>query len=90
MRARQLLEVLAKAHMTPIPAAGIRAVEMLLTETEYADEISPEDLTSTIMRMDDEAAREAKVFAAAHKVPIWRALGIVWFKGRPRGRKRTG
>lgn len=89
MRARQMLEVLAKARMAPVPAAGVRAVEMLLCDPEYSGEISAEDLTSTIMTMGPQAERDAKVFASAHNVPLWRALGITWFKGRPRGRNRA-
>lgn len=89
MRARQMLDVLAKARMAPIPAAGVRAVEMLLCDPEYSDDITAEDLTSTIMAMGPQAERDAKVFASAHSVPLWRALAITWFKGRPRGRNRS-
>jgi hypothetical protein len=89
MRARQMLEILVKAKMAPIPAAGVRAVEMLLNDPEYSGEITAEDLSTTILMMGERAEQEAKVFAAAHNVPLWRALGIIWFKGRPRGRKRA-
>jgi hypothetical protein len=89
MRARQLLEVLTKARIAPVPAAGVRAVEMLLCDPEYSGEITADDLTSVIVTMGPQAERDAKIFASAHNVPLWRALAITWFKGRPRGRKRT-
>lgn len=89
MRARQMLEVLAGARMAPVSAAAVKAVEMLLADPEYRDEITAADITSTIMAMGARAETEARVFAAAHGVPLWRALGITWFKGRARGRKRA-
>ncbi|MCS0501594.1 DUF6551 family protein [Ancylobacter mangrovi] len=90
MRARQMLEVLGKARMAPVSFAAIRATEMLLTDPEYAGEITPEDLSSVIMALGPEGERQAKLFAASHGIPLWRALGITWFKRRPRGRKRAG
>jgi hypothetical protein len=87
--ARQYLDILAKANCAPIGQAHIKAVEMLMKEVEYAGQISPEDLTTTIIATRDKAEREAKVFAAAHDVPFWKALGIYWFKERPRGRRRA-
>ncbi|MGN6772022.1 MAG: hypothetical protein ACTHJQ_19575 [Rhizobiaceae bacterium] len=80
MRARQMLEVLAKADLKPITAHQIKAVELLLTDAEFIDQIDPEALTDAIagkaMVLDD----EAKLFAATHKVAQWRALASVWFK----------
>jgi hypothetical protein len=88
MRARQILEVLVKANRAPIRVQDIRAVEMLMTESEYADEIDAEMITDAILRTDGTAENEAKVFAAAHKVPLFKALGIQWFRAK-RGRKRA-
>ena len=87
--ARQMLEILAKAKCAPILAAQIKAIEMLMKEPEYTGQIEPDDLTTTIIATRDSAEREAKVFAAAHDVPLWKALGIYWFKERPRGRRRA-
>jgi ParB-like chromosome segregation protein Spo0J len=85
MRARQMLEVLAKADLTPITAHQIKAVELLLTDAEFREHIEPEALTDAIMgkalALDDDAA----AFAATHRMPKWRALASVWFK---RSRKR--
>lgn len=89
MLARQILDVLAAANCAPITAAQIKAVEQLLKDPEYAGQISGADLTTTIIAMRVNAEQEARVFAAAHDIPIWRALAITWFKGRPRGRRRA-
>lgn len=80
MRGRQFLEVLAKADLKPITAHQIKAVELLLTDPEFCDQIEPEALTDAIsghsLVLDDEAA----AFAATHRMPKWRALASVWFK----------
>jgi hypothetical protein len=87
--ARQMLDVLATAACAPVTAAQIKAVETLLSDPEFRGEIEPGDLTTVIIAMRGEAEREAKLFAAAHKVPLWRALAIVWFRRKPRGRRRA-
>lgn len=89
MRARQVLQVLAEAECAPISASGIKAVEMLLHDQEYAGQVVAADLTTTIRAMGAAAEQEAKVFAAAHNVPLWRALGITLYRGGRRGRKRA-
>ena len=89
MKARQVMEVLAKAECAPISAAGIKAVDMLMFDSEYAGNIGSDDLTTVIRLLGAEADQEAKVFAAAHGVPLWRALGIVLFRRARRGRRRA-
>ncbi len=78
--AREILEVLANAERGPLTAPQIKAVELLLTDEEYCDKITPEDLTDSIVDLLFTAEDEAKLFAATHKVPFWRALGITWFR----------
>ncbi|WP_092496760.1 DUF6551 family protein [Faunimonas pinastri] len=87
--AREILQVLVEAGCAPISAEQIRAAEMLLTDAEYSGDIEAADLVTTIIATREDAEREAKTFAAAHQVPRWKALGIVWFKRKPRGRKRA-
>jgi hypothetical protein len=77
--AARVLGVLAAAACAPVSAAGLRAAEMLLFDPEYAGEVEPDRLAATIAGLAAKAEAEAKLFAAAHKVPIWRALGIQWF-----------
>lgn len=80
MKARQILEVLAKADLAPVKDAHIKAAELLLTDPEYCEAFDAEDLTREIETAGAAAENEAKVFAATHKVQFWKALASVWFK----------
>lgn len=82
MRARQILQVLAEAECAPVSAAGIRAVEMLLMDPEFAGQMSAEELCCIIRDLGPAAISEAKLFAATHRIPLWRALGTVLFRRR--------
>lgn len=89
-KARIVLQALAEARCAPVNAGQIKAVEMLLHEAEYRDQVAPTDITSALLALGVGAAeQEAKVFSAAHNVPQWRALGIIIFKRARRGRRRT-
>ncbi|WP_374578317.1 hypothetical protein [Phenylobacterium sp.] len=89
-KARIVLQALAEARCAPINAGQIKAVEMLLHDGEYRDHVEAGDVTSALMALGVGAAeQEAKVFAAAHNVPQWRALGIIIFRRARRGRRRT-
>lgn len=87
MRARQMLEVLGKAQLAPVGALPIRAVEILMTDAEFKDEVDPEALTDSIggkaMVLED----EARAFAATHRMPVARAFAAVWFKRTRKRRK---
>lgn len=88
MRAREVLQVLASAHCTPVGAGQIKAVECLLHDAEFKDDIDGEGITNALLSLGGDADREAAVFAATHKVQVWRALAIVLFrKGKRRGRR---
>ncbi|QND67657.1 hypothetical protein HB777_29445 [Mesorhizobium loti] len=87
MKARLILEVLAKAECAPITANQIKAVDLLMSDSEYCEAFDPADLTREIEVSADIAENDAKIFAAAHKVPQWKALAIVWFK---KVKKRRG
>lgn len=88
-KARICLQVLADAECSPITAGQLKAVEMLLHDPEYAAEIEPADLTTAIIALGDQAAQDAAVFAAAHRLPLWKALGVTWFKKARHGRRRA-
>jgi len=83
MRARQVLEVLAKADLAPISGNHIKAVEALLLDPEFG--VEGEDVTATIVAMGGAAEAEAKRFAATHCCPVWKGLASTWFQ---RCRKR--
>lgn len=80
MKARQILEVLAKAGLAPIGTPHVKAVELLMTDPDYCDQFEPEDLTREIVTAGVTAEHEARLFAVAQKVPLWKALAITWFK----------
>lgn len=84
--AERTLRVLAEADLAPIQANHIKAVETLLTDPEFA-EPEPGDVTKAILAVGAEAEKEAKLFAATHRVPLWRGLTTVWFKKMPKRRK---
>lgn len=85
MRARQYLEILAKADLAPITASHVKAVEHLMTAEEFGGQIEGEDLTATILALGAAAEAEAKRFAATHGCPTWKGLASTWFQ---RCRKR--
>jgi hypothetical protein len=85
MRARQYLEILAKADLAPITATHLKAVEFLMTDAEFGGVVEGEDLTATIISMNGGAEAEAKRFAATHGCPVWKGLASTWFQ---RCRKR--
>lgn len=89
LRARQILDVLGPAKLSPVPAAVIKATEELLTNKEYAGQIDPGDLTTAIRASLGEAESEAKIFAATHNIPLWKALTPILFKRCKRGRRRA-
>lgn len=77
---REILETIANAEMGAITVQQIKATELLLTEPEYAEKITAEDLTNAMVDLLYSADDEAKLFAATHKTPFWRALASVWFR----------
>lgn len=89
MRARIVLEALANADLAPINVRHIKAVELLLHGQEYAGQVEPADITSALMALGERAEGDAAVFAAAHRVELWRALGVVIFRRARRGRRRA-
>ncbi len=77
--ARRVLEVLVKAEEAPVSQNGIKAVEMIMFEPDYA-EADLDHLPDTILMTADAAHGEASTYALSHRLPLWKALGIVWFR----------
>jgi hypothetical protein len=88
MRARQYLELLARARLAPITATHIKAAEYLLTDAEFGGAVAAEDLTATILAMGGTDEVEAKRFAATHGCPVWKGLASTWFQ-KTRKRRRA-
>lgn len=89
MRARQILEVCAQAKLAPVSAAIIKSVEALMCDREYSEHVIAADLTTIIREGASDAEGEARVFSAAHGVPLWKALAAILFKRCKRGRRRA-
>ena len=77
--ARRVLDVLVQAEAAPVTANAIRAAEMILFAPDYAD-ADQDNLAEAIRSLGSAAEREAATHALAHRIPVWRALGIVWFR----------
>ncbi|WP_116654854.1 DUF262 domain-containing protein [Pelagibacterium sediminicola] len=88
MRARQILEVLAKAELAPIKGEHIRAAEILMTDDEFRHSVEPDALSEALTGNDEEFGVEAKAFAKTHRMPVGRALASVWFR-RTRKKRRA-
>jgi len=87
MRARQYLEILAKAELAPITANHIKAVEHLMTDDEFKGWIEPEDLTDAIKGLGRAAETDAKRYAATHSCSVWQGLASTWFQKTRKKRK---
>lgn len=79
MRARGLIEILAKAECAPITANQLKAVECLMCDPEFRGQVDGEDLTSVIVAMATSIDHEAKRFSETHRVPLWKAMASTWF-----------
>ena len=89
MKARIVLEVLAKAKLAPILAPQIKAVELLLTDDEYRHAITPEALAEAITGSWLVDHDEGKRIALSHKWPFWKALAIHWFRNTKKTKPAT-
>lgn len=78
MHARRVIEMLVKADAAPVSAAGIKAVDMLMFRQEFAD-LDLEHLPAAITSAGD-VEKQAKLDAQTHCIPIWEAMGRIWFR----------
>lgn len=77
---REILEVVANADRGPLTAPQIKAAELLLTDPEYSEKITGDDLTEAIIDLLTTAEEEAKLLAVTHKIQFWKALAVTWFR----------
>lgn len=87
LKARVVIEALVKGQVAPISADLIRAVDLILHDEQYAGDLAPEDVASTLLRLGASAEMKAAELAMAKKLPRWRAMAIVVFQNT---RKRRG
>lgn len=85
--ARRVLQVCTAARLSPINADAIKAVEAILFDAEYAGAVKDEDLADTMRRLGATIEAEVATFSAAHRVPRWKALKVVWFKNTRKTRR---
>jgi hypothetical protein len=65
-----------------------KAVETLLYDPDYAGTIEAEDITAALLHVPpDVIDQDAHVFAAVHRLPVWRALVVVLAKNTRKRRK---
>jgi hypothetical protein len=84
--ARRVLDICVKAGACPVSAHMIRAVEHLIFDKEYKDEIGDDRITSVIVALGTDLDSEAKRFSTERKVPFWRAYASVIFMNRRKAR----
>lgn len=85
----RVLRILAEAGQCPIDATSIKAVNELLTDPDWKDQISGESLSLTIRAKSIEdwlAWTEANI-RKGQKIPKARALAIAWFQRTPKRRR---
>lgn len=90
MRARERLQILASAGFAPITAAQIKAIDLLLTDTEFAPYVTAETLASTLRAEGVSSDVEAGRFAHTHRIPHWKGLANVWFQKTKKRRATAG
>ncbi len=84
-----IMSILGKANCAPIRANHLKALELLLTEAEYRDSLSVEDLADTFVKKGDLLDRQAGVMAATHRIRPWRAIAIILFRDTRHVRRRA-
>ena len=77
-RAREVLDVLVKSKVAPISAAGIKATDMLMNRPEYAE--ADIDHLHTAIQQSGDVENQAKLDAKTHGIPVWEAMGRIWFR----------
>jgi hypothetical protein len=80
VRAREILAVLVGAGFAPIKAEHIKAAAHLMTDLEFRDWITLEDLGVAVKAIGSAGDVEAKRFAATHSTSVWKGLASVWFQ----------
>jgi hypothetical protein len=80
MRAREVLEIVAKAELSPITADHIRMAEALLADPDYAGGLTVARITVALRDITPKQIAEAKEVAFAKRLPVWRALAAVLYR----------
>ena len=81
---RRVLQLLREAECTPVNAAAIKAVDMLLHDEEFCGQIDPDDIKLALRSGVSAASQAIKLFSTTHQIPTWKAYGITLFKMKRR------
>jgi hypothetical protein len=84
--ARRVLNICVKAGAAPVAAHMIKAVECLVFDKEYRDEIGDDRITAVMSALGSTLDDDAKRFSTERKVPFWRAYASVLFMNRRKAR----
>lgn len=76
--AARVIRVLVDAESAPVSAPALKAVDMLLHQPEYA-EMDQSHLPATIKAAGD-IDSQSKLDARTHGIPVWEAMGRIWFR----------
>ena len=90
MRAREVLQAMARADLAPITADHIRTAEALLTDPDYAEDFDAERVTAAMRGLGPKIMVEARELALAKRLPLWRALTAVLYRTHAPTRKGRG
>lgn len=63
---------------------------MLLSDPEFADQITIEDLTAALTACGRSVEVDVKRFAQTDRVPLWQATANVWFQKTKKRKPATG
>jgi len=78
VKARKVLECLAKAGLAPIPGSAITAAENIICVERVGVDL---DVLTVVIRTDGEAGiAKARGKASADRSPVWRALMARWLR----------
>lgn len=89
-RAAEILKIPAAADLGPIHAGLIKAVDHLLHAEEFGGQVAAPALVQALTASAATLPGEAAVFAATHKVPVWKATAAVLFRKTKERRRAAG
>lgn len=84
--ARIVLETCVKGGAAPVSVTEIRAVEHLLFDAEYKNDIDSERIVLVLSSLRSTLEAEAARYSAERKMPLWRALASQIFIHRKKVR----
>lgn len=85
----RILAVVSAAKARPIKAFYLAAADELLFGRDYREACDDARLAAAFDELGQVLPREAALFAATHRLPLWRAAAVVVFRNAHKGRRRV-